>query len=248
MRVGKFGLINNYLPYYYVEKSGKYEIVESSPKNLAKMLLNGSIDYAPVPSYFYLKNRDKLRRFRFCVGADGEVYSVIVVSKKKRLDDSPIAATTKSMTSVNMLKIIKEEKGLINKIVPCNGNFFEILRDFDHALVIGDEAIKARMIFRVVMDIGEEWKEITGLPAIFGIAASLIDAESVDRDILESYRRGLKNIDWIVEEASLKFRMPAEFLRTYFKKLIHRMGRKEEKSLEIYEEMLNENGLLRKES
>jgi len=248
MRVGKFGLINNYLPYYYVEKSGKYEIVESSPKNLAKMLLNGSIDYAPVPSYFYLKNRDKLRRFRFCVGADGEVYSVIVVSKKKRLDDSPIAATTKSMTSVNMLKIIKEEKGLINKIVPCNGNFFEILRDFDHALVIGDEAIKARMIFRVVMDIGEEWKEITGLPAIFGIAASLIDAESVDRDIIESYRRGLKNIDWIVEEASLKFRMPAEFLRTYFKKLIHRMGRKEEKSLEIYEEMLNENGLLGEES
>jgi len=247
MKVGKFGLINNYLPYYYVEKSGKYEIVESSPKNLANMLLNGSIDYAPVPSYFYLKNKDKLERFRFCVGADGEVYSVIVVSKKKRLDDSPIAATTKSMTSVNMLKIIKEEKGMANKIVPCNGSFFEILRDFDHALVIGDEAIKARMIFRVVMDIGEEWKEITGLPAIFGISASLINAEGVDRDIIESYRRGLKNIEKIVEEASLKFRMPAEFLEMYFKKLVHIIGRREEKSLKIYEEMLNENGLLGKE-
>lgn len=243
MRVGKFGLINNFLPYYYVERSGKYEIIESYPKNLARLLLRGEIDYAPVPSYFYLKNKEKLKRFRFCVGADGEVYSVIVVSKKKRLDDSPIAATTKSITSINMLKIIKEEKGLINKIVPCNGSFFEMLKDFDHALVIGDEAIKARMIFRVVMDIGEEWKEITGLPAIFGIAASLNDAEEIDEDILDSYRRGMKDLENIVDEASLKFRMPPEFLTTYFKKLIHVMGRNEEKGLKVYEEMLNENGL-----
>ena len=248
MRVGKFGLINNYLPYYYVEKSGKYEIVESSPKNLAEMLLNRSIDYAPVPSFFYLKNKEKLKRFRFCVGADGEVYSVIVVSKKKRLDDSPIAVTTKSMTSVNMLRIIKEEKGLVNKIIPCAGSFSEILRNFDHALIIGDEAIKARMIFRVVMDIGEEWKDITGLPAVFGIGASLIDAESVDRDIIDSYKRGLKDLGKIVEEASLKFRMPPEFLEIYFKKLIHVIGRKEEKSLRVYEEMLNENGLLGEKS
>ncbi len=244
MKIGKFGLINNFLPYYYIEKNGGYEVIESYPKNLAEMLLRGKIDYAPVPSYFYLKNRDKLRRYRFCVASDGEVYSVVVVSKKKRLDDSPIALTTKSLTSVKMLEIIKKEKGLINKLIPHSGNFFEMLKDFDHALVIGDDAIKARMIYRVVMDIGEEWKELTDLPVVFGIASSIRDAEKVDEDILHSYEKGLKNIDSIVDEASRKFRMPIEFLRAYFERLIHVARKREIKSLKVFEEFCHDYGLL----
>ncbi len=244
MKIGKFGLINNFLPYYYIEKNGCYEVIESYPKNLAEMLLKGEIDYAPVPSYFYLKNRDRLKKYRFCVASDGEVYSVIVVSKKKRLDDSPIALTTKSLTSVKMLEIIKRERGLINKLIPHDGNFFEMLSDFDHALVIGDDAIKARMIYRVVMDIGEEWKDLTNLPAVFGIASSIRDAAKIDEDILHSYKMGMRDIDSIVDEASKKFRMPVEFLRAYFKKLIHIAGRKEMKSLEIFEEFCHDYGLL----
>ncbi|MBE8538828.1 MqnA/MqnD/SBP family protein [Geoglobus acetivorans] len=246
MRVGKFGLVNNFLPYYHLEKEQKYEFVEEHPKKLAEMLLEGKIDYAPVPSFFYLKNSERLRKYSFCVGSDGEVYSVVVVSRKKRLDDSPIAVTSKSMTSVSMLEIIRRQKGLINRLVPHSGNFFEMLKDFDHALVIGDEAITARMVFRVVMDVGEEWKDLTGLPAVFGISASLMsaDASHVDSDILRSYQKGLKNIDEIAEIASLKYRMPVEFLRTYFKALVHRMGRKEEKSLRVFGELSHECGLL----
>lgn len=247
MRIGKFGLVNNFLPYYHLEKSGKYEIVEDSPKNLAKMLSEGRIDYAPVPSFFYLRNAEGLMRHSFCVASDGEVFSVVVVSRRKRLDDSPIAVTSKSITSSAMLEIVRREKGLINRLVPFEGDFFQMLSSFDHALVIGDEAIKARMIFRVVMDIGEEWKEITGLPAVFGIAASPENARGAnvaDRDLLDSYRKGIQSLDEIVEIASMKFRMPAEFLRVYFSRLIHQAGSKELKSLEIFEELSHDYGLL----
>jgi len=247
MKIGKFGLINNFLPYYFLEKDGRYEIVEETPKKLAEKIIDGSIDYAPIPSFFYLKKKDVLRRYRFCVASDGEVYSVVVVSKKGRLDDSPIAVTSKSVTSASMMEIIKRERYLINKLVPCNGNFFEMMKNYDHALLIGDEAIKARMIFRVVMDLGEEWKEITGLPAVFGISASLSlkkGIESVDLDLIESYRKGLASIDEIVEIASMKFRMPAEFLETYFKNLRHVAGKKELKSLRVFEELSHEHGLL----
>lgn len=247
MRIGKFGLVNNFLPYYHLEKSGKYEIVEDTPKNLAEMLSAGKIDYAPVPSFFYLRNRSRFDMHSFCVASDGEVFSVVVVSRRKRLDDSPIAVTTKSVTSAAMLEIIRKEKGMINRLVPFDGDFMDMLANFDHALVIGDEAIKARMVFRVVMDIGEEWKEITGLPAVFGISASLKGAENVesaDSDLLESYRKGLASIDEIVEIASMKFRMPPEFLRVYFSKLIHFAGSKEIKSIEVFEELSHEYGLL----
>ncbi len=246
MKIGKFGLINNFLPYYHIEKEKKYTVVESSPKALAEMVMEGEIAYAPVPSYHYILSKNSLKRHSFCVASDGQVFSVVIVSKRKRLDDSPIAVTSKSVTSSKMLEIVVRERGMINRTVRVGGNFMEILRDFDHALLIGDEAIKARMVFRVVMDLGEEWKEITGLPAVFGISASRMGfehGEIIDRDVIESYRRGMSKKDEIVEIASLKFRMPEEFLSVYFSTLIHVAGRKEVKSLEVFEELVNEHRL-----
>ncbi len=246
MKIGKFGLINNFLPYYQIEKEGKYKVVESSPRELSEMILRGDIVYAPVPSYFYIQKKDILDCHNFCVSSDGEVFSVVVVSRRKRLDDSPIAVTSKSMTSSRMLEIIRRERGMINRLVITDGNFMDVLREFNHVMIIGDEAIKARMVFRVVMDIGEEWKEITGLPAVFGIATSKRGFEhgkAIDRDVIYSYRKGMEMKDEIVEIASLKFRMPSEFLSIYFSKLIHEAGRKEIKSLNVFEELVDEHRL-----
>ncbi len=242
LRIGKFGFINNFLAYYKLEKEGKYEIVEADPKTLAELFEKDYVDYAPVPSYYYLKRKPK--RHKFCVASDGEVYSVVVVSKGKKLGEK-IAATTKSMTSVNMLKIIIEENGLKSEVVQVNGSYREILKNYESALLIGDEAIKARMVYRVSMDIGEEWKDLTGFPAVFGVAVSKKESgNEIDENVLNSVRWGRKNLDVVVEEASRKFRLPEEFLETYFEALIHEMGKKEERGLREYEELCKVHGLL----
>jgi chorismate dehydratase len=204
------------------------------------MYEGGEIVYAPIPAFELIKRGYNPRKF--CVASDGEVYSVIVVSRKKRLDDSPIAITGNSLTSANMMRIIKAEKGLINKLVVLNGKVDEMLRDFDHALIIGDEAIKARMIYRVIMDLGEEWKELTGLPAVFGVSVSRV--EGIDEELLNSLKWGREHMEEVVKVASEKFRLPEEFLRKYFDKLIHELGSKEKKSLEVYGELCHEHGLL----
>lgn len=245
MRIGKFGYVNNFLPYYRLEQEGKYEIVDAPPRRMEEMMRAGELHYAPVPSFSFLSSED-LRRYRFCVASDGEVYSVIVVSKKKRLDDAPIAATTHSRTSINLLRIILREKGMINRVVPVNGTAADMLKDFHHALVIGDEAIKARMLFRVVMDLGEEWKELTDLPMVFGVSASKksVDASRIDNDVLKSLEWGERHMDEVVEKASLRFRLPEDFLHTYFRALIHRIGSREEKGLREFGEMCREHELL----
>lgn len=240
MKIGKFGFINNFLPYYKLEREGRYEIVEGTPKRLAEMFERGEICYAPIPTYELIKKGYKTGRF--CVASDGEVYSVVIVSKRKRLDDSPIAMTSQSMTSVNMMKIIKGEKGLVNELVVVNGKMDDLLGKFEHALLIGDEAIKARMRYRVLMDIGEEWKDLTGFPAVFGVAVSR--AEGVDEEIINSLRWGKKNINEVVKVASEKFKLPEEFLLHYFTSLIHELGNKEKKSVEIFREMCYEYRLL----
>ncbi len=236
LRVGKFGLVNNFLPYYFLKG---YKVVSASPKEMASMLLERKIDYAPVPAYFYLKNSGKLRHYSFCIASDGEVLSVIVVSKNGRIGDR-IAVTSETMTSVNLLRILLEEKGLKAKLIPAEyRRAEELLSIADSALVIGDEAIKARMIYRVAMDLGEEWKDLTGYPMVFGISASLheVDAEKVDEDLVGAVKLGAERFEEVVRRASEKFKLPEEFLEKYFKVLVYRLGIREKKGMEIFAEM-----------
>ncbi len=246
MKIGKFGFLNNFLPYYWIEKFGKAKIVEAPPKILANMIEQRKIDYAPVPSFYFLKNKDKLRNYDFCIASKGRVLSVLVVSNGKSLDDK-IAITNETMTSVNLLRIILKEKGLNCKLVPVNDSkASSLLKHCGSALVIGDEAIKARMIYNVIMDLGEEWFELTGYPMVFGISASLknVDAEGCDALLSESIDWGFENFDEVVSEAERTFRMPREFLEKYFRSLSYKMGSKERKGLKVFEELCREHGLL----
>ncbi len=246
MRIGKFGFINNYLPYYYIEKFRLCEVVEGSPKMLARMIEDGSIDYAPVPSLYYLKNKDRLKRYKFCIASKGKVLSVLVVSNGRSLDER-IAVTSDTMTSEALLKIILEEKGVKSKLVRVNSNrVSDLLRVCGSALVIGDEAIKARMIYRVIMDLGEEWYDLTGYPMVFGISASLkdVNAEDCDKLLERSISWGFENFEEVVRSAEEKFRMPREFLEEYFKALSYRLGSKEVKGLKVFEELCREYGII----
>jgi len=245
-KIGKFGFVNNFLPYYRLEQKG-VRIIEASPRKLAEMFEKEEIDFAPVPSFYYIKNKDKLRSYDFCIASRNRVLSVILVSEGKMLDDGCIAITNQTLTSVNLLEIILRELGLKNRVVVMNeSKASELLKHCTYALVIGDEAIKARMAYRIVMDLGEKWRELTGYPMVFGISASLKEKgmREVNRTVMESVEWGEKNIDVVVAEAEEKFGMPAEFLHEYFKSLTYRMGAKEKRGLELFEEKCHEYGLL----
>jgi len=248
IKIGKFGFVNNFLPYYQLEQNGM-QIIEALPKQLAGMFETGEIDFAPVPSSYYIKNRAKLKSYEFCVASKNSVLSVILVSNGKKLDcnNGPIAVTNQTVTSLNLLKIILHEKGLKNRIAVLNeGKASELLKRCNHALVIGDEAIKARMTHEVVMDLGEEWHELTGYPMVFGISASRKekDMSEVNRKVMESVVWGEKNVDLIVLAAEKKFGMPVEFLAQYFRSLTFQMGAKEKRGLELFEEKCHEYGVL----
>ncbi|ADB57644.1 menaquinone biosynthesis protein [Archaeoglobus profundus] len=244
MKIGKFDYINNYLPYYYVEKEKLAEIVTATPKEMIALLENRKIDYAPIPSFYYLKNKSKFKRYRFCVASNGKVYSVIVVSRDGKLGDR-VGITSETTTSVNLLKVILAERGIKCKLVPMNAfKADDILKSCDSALVIGDSALEARKHFKVVMDLGEEWKDLTGYPMVFGISASIDDAEICDELIIRSLRWGLKNFNEVVKSAVKRFGIDEEFLRKYFKALKHEMDSKCEKGLKAFEEFCRDYKLL----
>ncbi len=246
IRIGKFGFLNNYLPYYWLGQNGT-EVVEASPRKLATMFEKGEIDFAPVPTFYYLKNKHKLRSYEFCIAAKYSVLSVVVVSREKMLDNQCIAVTNQTSTSINLLKIILRERGLQNEVVAVDeSTASELLKRCPHALVIGDEAIRARMMYRVLMDLGEEWRDLTGYPMVFGISTSRKDRDmsAVNQTVMESITWGEENIEAIAKEAACKYELPKDFLEVYFKTLTYRLGEEERKGLELFEEKCHEYGLL----
>jgi chorismate dehydratase len=50
IKIGKFGFVNNYLPYYLLEQNGM-QIIAALPKQLAGMFETGEIDFAALPSF-----------------------------------------------------------------------------------------------------------------------------------------------------------------------------------------------------
>ncbi len=175
--------------------------------------------------------------------------SVIIVSNGKKLDgvNGSIAVTNQTVTSLNLLKIILREKGQKNSVVVLNeGKTSELLKRCNYALVIGDEAIKARMTHKVVMDLGEEWHKLTGYPMVFGISVSRKEADmsEINSKVMESVEWGNSNVDLVVSEAEKKFGMPVEFLARYFRSLTFRLGAQEKKGLELFGEKCYEYGLL----
>ena len=244
MKIGRFGYVNNYLPYYHLEKEKTVEIITTSPKKMINLLESNRIDYAPIPSFYYLKNKDRLKRYKFCIASDGRVYSVIVVSKNGKLGER-IGISCETTTSVNLLKIVLSEKNLNCRLIPTGTSRAEdILKECESALVIGDSAIDAMSKFDVVMDLGEEWKDLTGYPMVFGISSSVRDAKECDEIVLRSLKWGLKNFDEVVKSAVSKFKLPESFLRTYFKALKHVMDSKCERGLRAFEEFCKDYRLL----
>ncbi|MCD6295372.1 MAG: menaquinone biosynthesis protein [Deltaproteobacteria bacterium] len=245
-RIGKFGFINNLLPYFRLEHDG-FPIIEAPPARLAAMFGRGEIDFAPVPSFYYLKNKGSLRTYDFCVAAKDKVLSVLVVSKKEQLENGSIAITNQTMTSLNLLKIILIERKMKNSLVPVNeSGASDLLKHSSHALVIGDEAIKARRTCNVVMDLGEEWHRLTGCSMVFGISVSRKDADmsEVNEKVMESVRWGEKNIHRIATEAEKKFGLRKDFLEMYFESLTYRMGPEEVRGIELFEEKCRQYSLL----
>lgn len=114
--------------------------------------------------------------------------------------------------------------------------------DADAQLVIGDAALLRARGAEERLDLGEEWRRLTGLPFVF--AAWYGDAAAVPA--LESaYARGSRRIDDYAREASAELGLPPETLRTYLTERIRfRIGSAEEAGLGRFLEESRGAGLL----
>jgi len=162
------------------------------PSVLAERLVSYDCDLALAPvATLALRPGFELAP-RICIGADGQVASVLIVSERPIEELDTLLLDTQSRTSVVLAQLIASH---------LRGGRSLELRAADHAtmerdvsgktgtVVIGDRALELRGRYPHVLDLGEAWKAWTGLPFVF--AAWIAQPGVLDDPLLEMLERSL---------------------------------------------------------
>jgi chorismate dehydratase len=237
IRLGRIGYVNMAPVFYRLEA----EVDERAgvPTELNSLLLAGELDLAPISSIEYARNADRLRILpRLCVGSEGAVDSIQLVSRTPLERIRSVAVTPESATSVVLTKVLLPE-----------ADHVPLGEEADAQLLIGDAALKSAFEDPTPHhDLGRLWLERTGLPMVFAVwAAPEPLAEGLDQledALVSSVRLARAEPERLAHEASERYGYPAGFLARYFEKLRYSFGPRERAGLYTFFEMARDVGEL----
>jgi chorismate dehydratase len=162
-----------------------------------------------------------------------------------------IPETTAS--SATLVKIIFWFKGVNVKIKQCNGLDIEkMLQQGDAALLIGDSAIHTIGKYRIIADLGNEWKKLTGKKMVYALwvvrgdfARKYPEKVKYVNDILvESKNFAYKNINDIASIIGMKKNIDCNFMREYLHTLNYDFDKETVESLKLFFKYARECGII----
>jgi chorismate dehydratase len=242
-RVGHIQFLNCLPIYWGLVRSGALldlDLTKDTPDNLNQMLIDGSLDIGPISLVEYLRNADELLLLPdIAVGSDGKVLSVDLVAQRPlaELDGRPVALGSTSRTSVLLAQLwLREVHGVEPRYFSCPPDVNAMLLEADAAVVIGDVALRATYEGPrrglEVHDLGQAWRDWTGLPMVFAVWAVRQDfaeahpgiVKDVHAAFIRSRDEALAHVDAVAAQAARWEIFDAETLANYFRTLDFSLG------------------------
>jgi chorismate dehydratase len=237
IRLGRISYVNMAPVFYRLD--AEVEEVVGVPTELARALLAGEVDVAPIPSIEWARHAGSLRLLpRLCVSSEGAVDSIQLVSALPLAEIRRVAVTPESATSAVLARVLLPG----TEQVPLG----------DHAdakLLIGDAALRSAFEDPTPhYDLGRLWLERTGLPMVFAVWACADPPPDglgeLEDALVDSVRTARAEPQALAREASELYGYPAGFLARYFEKLQYRFGPRERAGLFTFLELARDAGEL----
>lgn len=145
------------------------ELIEDYPAKIAEMLLNGLVDVALVPVSIIPLMKEYSIITDFCIASNGPVASVGLFSEVPVEKIEKVYLDYQSRTSVRLAKILLKEywKKEVRFIDATSDEFQKKIIGTTAGVIIGDRALEQRLKSKYIYDLGEAWKNHTGLPFVF---------------------------------------------------------------------------------
>ena len=220
MRLGRIGYVNCYPVYGAMDRgivAAPATLVTGTPNELNDRLADGRLEISVISAVAYAQHAAALELLpEISISSDGPVRSVLLLSKRPpaELEGGRVLVSSSSRTSVLLLEELAAGRWKVRfEMAPAPaepGDLDRLARaEHDAVLVIGDAALLLRASNRYahIVDLGQEWKDWTGLPFVFAVWAARRDVDraavrDVHRALLASRKWGLANIPALAGQAA----------------------------------------------
>tara|TARA_B100001758_G_C18347870_1_gene578084 strand:+ start:470 stop:1258 length:789 start_codon:yes stop_codon:yes gene_type:complete len=230
--IGRVSFINCEPLFHGLEDS--WSVLPAPPSWLTGHLIRRDCILAPIPAADYAKNSDKLVLVPdLSISSKGEVGSVLLFGSKEISDMKSIALPSDSATSVTLLKFLIKHRELNPNYIEMGPDLSGMLAECDGCLLIGDRALEAARDYPelIKLDLGKEWKEVSGHPMVFGVFAARKDSDI--SSVKSAYTALIQRLiafetnssvrKEVIKTSSEKSSQSVDRLERYFGEVINRM-------------------------
>ena len=196
---------SNTIPFVHgIEKSqyldqSSFNLYKDTPALCYERIKNNDADVGIIPvATIPLMNNVEIFT-DYCIGAEGNVKSVILASNVPLKDIKKVYLDYQSRTSNMLAQVLARLHWKINVDFAFSQVGYENKITSDTAgVIIGDRALELQNNYKYVYDLAGEWFKFTGLPFVF---ACWVKNKEIPKTFVESFGKALKsginNIDKI---------------------------------------------------
>jgi len=246
LRLGVVSYLNAMPLVYGLETEAGMRLQLEVPSGVATSLHGGSVDLGMIPSIEYASG-DYAIVPGIAIGSVGRVESVRLYHRGPVEDVRRVALDTSSRTSAALVKIVLRERlGRDPEYVPMAPALQEMLDSADAALVIGDPALD-ETAEQPYLDLGEEWRRLTGLPFVYAFWAGPRGAVTPAgvRRLQAALDAGRRDLSGIAAAHARGVAGRAEIYERYLREsIVYRLGDAEQRGLVAFYRRAHACGLV----
>jgi chorismate dehydratase len=262
MRLGRLPWINCYPVYGAIDRGlvrVDAELVSGTASDLNDLLAAGELDVSVISAVEYARDAAAYHLLPdLAISCDGPVHSVKLFARKpvEQLSGATVLRTSSSRTSILLLELLCRHRW---KVAPRYATVraepadLDALVHFPHeaVLVIGDSALllAAREHYPVQVDLGQAWREWTGLPFVFAVWAARRSADhqlvrGIHARLLEARDWGLAHLDLLADQAWATTGIARSVCRSYLDDLDYGFSYRHLAGLTDFFRRLTQDGLV----
>ncbi|MDR0385574.1 MAG: menaquinone biosynthesis protein [Prevotellaceae bacterium] len=191
----------NTSPFVYGLKRSKIidciDLQYNTPAECAARLMSKDADLGIVPSAIIPDIPDRRIVSDYCIGAGGNVRSVVICSNSPIPEINTLYLDFESRTSALLAQLLLDEywKIKIKTLMLSSLNDIDPYRKNSAYLLIGDKVFDYENRFAYRYDLAQAWKNFTGLPFVFAVWTAVTPLSS---DFIKNFNcalaAGLANI------------------------------------------------------
>jgi chorismate dehydratase len=244
LRIGSVSFLNARPLIHGLEDCPDAQLMLDVPAKLLDGLRDGRFDVALLPAIDYQRMEGLCIVPSGGIGCDGPTLTVRIFSRTPISRISSLACDPDSHSSVALARIVLERgHGVRPEFVDLPAH----RRDCDAILLIGDKVICEQPDgYRHQIDLGEQWKRLTGLPFVFAVWMSRrgLDLGDWPRRLERCLRNGLGDLEGIVRRHAVPRGWPADIARRYLRDYLRfEIGPAQLQAIALFHELALAHGL-----